>query len=206
MVSHECHGGSSHSQIDCLFDSLFKLTTKYQSSASLALCVGEFTVTGGLLSPMVSNAESISTSWRHHLRGASHIHTWAYSFNSSGSFDFGTMAIPRSTRWRNRTWDDNNNDYNNNDDNNKNKTKKNKNKQNMKRKDNNNNYNNNKKDRFNTETLRIIRGNNNNNYNNNKKNRFNTETLRAIRGNKFSVASEAARGLVLGISWWRHQI
>ena len=46
VTSHECHGISYHQKLECLFDSLFRLTTNiHQSSTSLDLCEGNPPVT-----------------------------------------------------------------------------------------------------------------------------------------------------------------
>ena len=54
----------TNQQLECLFNSLFRLTSrKHQSPASLTLCEGNPVVTGGFRSQMVSKSESVSMSW-----------------------------------------------------------------------------------------------------------------------------------------------
>ena len=80
MTSYERHGVSNHWQTYCLFNGLFRLTTKeYQSSAFLALGEGNPSVTGGFHFKRDSSAESVST-WRHH-----HASLWRHNGHDSVS-------------------------------------------------------------------------------------------------------------------------
>ena len=56
MTSHECHGISTHQQLNCLFYRLFRLTTENTST----LYFTGLTVTDGLHSQNASNVKSIS--------------------------------------------------------------------------------------------------------------------------------------------------
>ena len=65
MTSHERHVVSNHRSFDCLFNSLCGPTSK---SALLALCVENSPVTGEFPAHRASNAEKVSSWWRHHGR------------------------------------------------------------------------------------------------------------------------------------------
>ena len=69
VMSHERHRVSDHWPIDCSFSISFWLTSKkHQRSTLLTLCEGNSPVAGGPPSHSVSNAESLSVSWRQYAR------------------------------------------------------------------------------------------------------------------------------------------
>ena len=53
--------------LDCLLNSLHRLTRKDESSSVLALCDGNPPVTGGFPSQGASNAERVVIAWRLHV-------------------------------------------------------------------------------------------------------------------------------------------
>ena len=65
MTSHECHEVSNHRPLECLFNTLFRLTTtKHQRPTAPAICQGNRPVPGRFPSLMASNVE---TWWRHQM-------------------------------------------------------------------------------------------------------------------------------------------
>ena len=71
---------------ECLFNSLFRLTTKkHQRSASLSLCQGNPPVTGGFPAQRDSNAENISIWWRHNMH-------WSICNRRTDSYSSGVYA------------------------------------------------------------------------------------------------------------------
>ena len=65
MTSLETHVVSNHRQFECLFNRLLRLLTqKHQNTTALSLCDGNPSNTCRLHSQTVSDAESISMSWR----------------------------------------------------------------------------------------------------------------------------------------------
>ena len=62
---HDCV--SNHQPYDCLLNRLFRRRTKKASKLRVTgLCEGNSTVTGEFLAQRASNAENVSTWWRHH--------------------------------------------------------------------------------------------------------------------------------------------
>ena len=68
VTLYERHGVSNHQQLDCLINSLYRLTTnKHQGSTSLVFCEKNQPVTDSFSSQNVSNAESVSMLSFHHM-------------------------------------------------------------------------------------------------------------------------------------------
>ena len=82
MTSHECHEVSNHRPLECLFNTLFRLTTtKYQRPTAPTICQGNRPVTGRFPSLMASNVE---TCWRHQME----------TFSSSLAICTGNTQVP----------------------------------------------------------------------------------------------------------------
>ena len=65
--------GSNHQPHHCLLNRLFRRrSTKRSKPRVTGLCVGNSPVTGEFPAQMVSNAENVSTWWRHHMRFINH--------------------------------------------------------------------------------------------------------------------------------------
>ena len=69
-TSNDRPGFSNHRSIECLFNSLFRLTTKeHQMSALLSICEGNPPVTGGFPAQRDNNAKNVCI-WCVHFIGA----------------------------------------------------------------------------------------------------------------------------------------
>ena len=69
-MSNDCHGIWNYWLVECLFNSLFRLTAKkHQSSTLLSLCEGNPPVTTGFPAQRGINAEIIFILWRHKCEG-----------------------------------------------------------------------------------------------------------------------------------------
>ena len=65
-MSNDRHGVSNYRSIECLFNSVFELTTKkHQRSALLSLCEGNPLMTSGFHAQRDRNAENVFIWWRH---------------------------------------------------------------------------------------------------------------------------------------------
>ena len=61
---HDCHCISNHQQLDCLFNSLFRLASEKTSNyCSTGYLCGNALMTSGFPSQKVSNTEGVSMSW-----------------------------------------------------------------------------------------------------------------------------------------------
>ena len=77
---NERDGVSNHQPHDCLLNRLFRRRWKKTSKFRVAgLCVGNSPVTGEFPAQRVSNAENVSTRWRHHDDDTDHAIMW-YSY------------------------------------------------------------------------------------------------------------------------------
>ena len=65
-VTHERHGVLNHRQLDCLFNSSIKLTTKKTKRSITGPCEGNTSMTNEFPSQRVINAENCSMQWRQH--------------------------------------------------------------------------------------------------------------------------------------------
>ena len=67
-TSYGCHGVPNYWSIKCLFNSLFRLTTKkHKKFMLLSLCEGSPPVTGGFPTQRDSNMEKFSIWWCHNV-------------------------------------------------------------------------------------------------------------------------------------------
>ena len=76
---NEHHGVSTHQPYDCLLKRLFRCTSKKISKLSVTgLCEENSPVTGEFPAQRASNAENVSTWWRHHgsHKNRCHGHEW----------------------------------------------------------------------------------------------------------------------------------
>ena len=63
------HGVSNHRRLDCLFNHLFRRSQKKTSNHRVTgLCEGNSPVTSEFPAQRASNAENVSTWWRHHAK------------------------------------------------------------------------------------------------------------------------------------------
>ena len=68
VPSHGYYGVSNHRQLPCLFNRLYRRTSKERSKLRVTgFCEGNPPVTDGFPSQRASNKENVSIWWRHHV-------------------------------------------------------------------------------------------------------------------------------------------
>ena len=96
VTSRKHHGVSIHLELDCLFNRLFRLTSKKISKpASQVICERNPPVAGGFPSQGSSKAENISMTWCHYVR------LWyAHRGQNILSVNLNAMNEPNLTEFR----------------------------------------------------------------------------------------------------------